>query len=188
MIQESNNQINKFAERAHHNAIWVVVMGVLLIIFGIFALLYMGMSTMAAVYCFGVLMVIGGIFQIIGAFQIYSGFKVLLWGLCGVLYMAAGWLTFSNPFLVSAVLTIFLAISLSIGGIFKLIGGFQLKPFSGWGWIVFSGILSLMTGILIFSTPDSAFWVIGMFLGIDMIFQGWSFVTIGLAVKSMKDN
>lgn len=179
--------LQKFSAHAHKNAIWVIVLGILLIVFGTFALIYMSVATLAAVYCFGALMVVGGIFQIIGAFQIYSGGRAWLWALCGLLYLFAGWLTFSNPFIAGYFLTVFLAAALVVGGIFRIINGFQVKPFIGWGWTVFSGGLTLLTGLLIFSTPTSPFWVIGMFLGIDMIFQGWSYVSIGSAVRSLKE-
>ncbi len=183
-MKKNNDQINLF----NNNGIWFIVLGALLMLFGIFALFYMGIATLAAVYCFGTLMVVSGVLQIIGAFYLHRGSRIWLWVLCGLLYLIAGWLTFSNPFAVTTALTILLSASLIVGGVFKIIGGLQIKPISGWGWIIFSGILTLVTGILIMSTPDSAFWVIGMFLGIDMIFQGWSYVTIGLAMKSMNDN
>ena len=185
-MQKDNNEKKAFT--GNKDALWLIILGVLLIFFGTFALFYLGIATLAAVYCFGTLMVVAGVFQIIGAFQVYSGSQKWLWALSGLLYLIAGWLIFSNPFVATTTLTIFLAASLIVGGAFKLVGGFQLKPMTGWGWVVFSGMLTLATGVLILSTPSSAFWVIGMFLGIDMIFQGWSFVTIGLTVKSMKDN
>lgn len=178
--------IKKFGVHAHKSALWVIGLGVLMVVFGTFALIYMSTATSVAVFFFGALMVVGGIFQIISAFQIYHGFRAILWALCGVLYLAAGWLTFTNPFLVSFVLTNFLAAFLVVDGAFRIINGFQIKPVTGWGWSVFSGLLTFLTGVLIFASPTSPFWVIGMFLGIDMIFQGWSYVSIGMAIRSLK--
>lgn len=184
MLAEEN--IKVFAEHAHKNATWVIVAGALLVLFGIGALIYMGIANLAAVYCFGILMVIGGVFEIITAFQLHNGGRAWLWALCGLLYLAAGFLVFSNPFAASVILTMFLAAILLISGVIRIIYGFQVKPVRGWGWEVFSGALNMVLGLLILSTPGSAFWIIGMFLGIDMIFQGWGLIALGSAVRIIK--
>lgn len=57
----------------------------------------------------------------------------------------------------------------------------------GWIWLAFSGIVSLITGLLIaFSWPGIGLWLIGFFLGIDLLFQGWSMLWLGLALKRIQ--
>ena len=49
----------------------------------------------------------------------------------------------------------------------------MVNRFSGWGWTVISGIMSVLLAVLIWQDfPENALWVIGLFVGIDLIFAG----------------
>ena len=61
----------------------------------------------------------------------------------------------------------------------------MLKPMAGWGWTLFSGVLTLVTGAIILTSPDAPFWVLGMFLGVDLLFQGVNYLTFAAAIKKM---
>jgi uncharacterized membrane protein HdeD (DUF308 family) len=102
-----------------------------------------------------------------------------------VLYIVAGYFAFTTPVITAVVLTSFLAVALIIAGIIRTVNAFILRPISGWGWVLFSGILTLLTGILILSSPDSPFWVLGMFLAIDILFQGINYLTFASAIKQL---
>jgi len=57
--------------------------------------------------------------------------------------------------------------------------------FEGWGWSLLSGIISLLLGLAIWRQwPLSGLWVIGLFVGIEMLFSGLSWLMLGLAVRS----
>ena len=89
-----------------------------------------------------------------------------------------------NPVLASVVLTLTLAIALIVGGIFKIWVGFSARPQTGWGWIVAAGVLTMLAGLVIaMRWPVNSLWILGMFLAIDLIFQGWSFIAFGLALR-----
>ena len=56
----------------------------------------------------------------------------------------------------------------------------------GWGWQVLSGLVALLLGLFITAGwPASSIWVIGTFIGIDLIFGGWSFIMIALAARRL---
>ena len=85
----------------------------------------------------------------------------------------------------AAVLTLLLGIALMVGGIGRIFLAWHMrgagKP---WGWVVVSGIISLLLGAMIIAQwPYSGLYVLGIFLGIDLIFIGSSWFTIGLALK-----
>jgi uncharacterized membrane protein HdeD (DUF308 family) len=62
--------------------------------------------------------------------------------------------------------------------------GFQQKGSSGWGWVVAAGVITLLAGVLIaLRWPVNSLWVLGLFLAIDLIFQGWAFIALGMALK-----
>ena len=67
-----------------------------------------------------------------------------------------------------------------VDGIFTIVAGFKLKPIPGWGWILTSGISSLVLGGLLWSQwPMSGIYAIGMLIGVRLIFAGWSYVMLG---------
>ena len=54
----------------------------------------------------------------------------------------------------------------------------------GWGWTLLSGILTLATGVIILMSPDAPFWVLGLFLAIDILFQGINYLTLASYIKT----
>jgi uncharacterized membrane protein HdeD (DUF308 family) len=45
----------------------------------------------------------------------------------------------------------------------------------------------MMTGILVIAAwPSISLWLLGVFLTVDLIFQGWGFIALGLAVRRKK--
>lgn len=80
--------------------------------------------------------------------------------------MISGILSFKPPLATATALTWLLAVFLIIGGISHFTHAFQMKPLSGWGWILMSGVLLFITGILILNNPTSPLWLLGLFLGV----------------------
>ena len=76
-----------------------------------------------------------------------------------------------------------LAALLIVGGLFRVIVAMKMQ-FHVWGWVLLSGIISIFLGILIWGRwPEISLLVIGLFLGIEMIFNGWSWVMLGLDLR-----
>ncbi|PRD43302.1 hypothetical protein C5748_11330 [Phyllobacterium phragmitis] len=164
---------------------WFVGIGVLLLILGGIALGNLFIATVASVYFIGMLMLIGGIIEIIHAFGVKDWKSFLFWALSGLLYAAAGVVAFINPILASAVLTFLLAAALIATGLLRAWSGVQSKPAKGWGWLVAAGVLTALAGIVIaLGWPVNSLWILGAFLAIDLIFQGWAFIAFGLGIKT----
>jgi uncharacterized membrane protein HdeD (DUF308 family) len=78
-----------------------------------------------------------------------------------------------------------LACSLIVSGIFRIVGSLMSR-FPHWGWIFFGGVVDLLLGILIWRHwPATSLWVIGLFVGIDVIFNGWTWILLALRLKSL---
>ncbi|OTG84776.1 HdeD family acid-resistance protein [Acinetobacter sp. ANC 4648] len=169
----------------HENRKWYLLIGIILVVFGIILLASLGVATLTAVALFGVLMMIGGVLHLIAAFKIFDGGYRWFWALFGVLYWIAGYYAFTSPIKTAIVLTSLLAIALLIAGFIRIINAFMLRPISGWGWTLFSGVLTLATGAIILASPDSPFWVLGLFLAIDILFQGVNYLTFAAAIKKI---
>jgi uncharacterized membrane protein HdeD (DUF308 family) len=69
-------------------------------------------------------------------------------------------------------------------GIFRIVGSFQFRHVAAWGWVLVGGLLSLILGLMIYyQWPYSGLWILGLFLGIDLVFAGWSMVMLAFASR-----
>lgn len=167
----------------HENRKWYLGLGVLLILFGVVLLASLPFATLSVVFMFGVLMMVGGVLHFVAAFKIFSGGFRWFWALFGLLYLVAGYYAFSTPAKTAVVLTSILAIVLIIAGVIRIFNAILFRSAQGWGWTLFSGLLTLATGIIILKSPDAPFWVLGLFLAIDMLFQGINYLTFASYIK-----
>jgi uncharacterized membrane protein HdeD (DUF308 family) len=164
---------------------WFVALGVLLLLLGLFAFANLVTATIASVYIVGTVMIVAGFAQIINAFQVRRWGGFFFWLLSGLLYGAAGLITVYNPALAAATLTLLLAIALIASGLMRIWSSFQLRPGRGWSWMLASGALTTLVGIVfILGWPVNSLWLLGLFLAIDLIFQGISQILLGVALKA----
>ncbi len=167
---------------------WFLALGVLLIVVGTIALGSAFLMTVFSMVLLGWLMVFGGILEAVHAFACkkWSGFFIDL--LTGLLYLVVGFMILANPAATAEVLTLLIAVFLIFGGIFRVVLSIGVQ-YQNWGWLLLHGVISVVLGVLIWRQwPESGFWVIGMFVGIDMIFNGWTLVMLSLAAKNMPTN
>ena len=167
----------------HQNRKWYIGLGVLLTIFGIVLLASLPFATLSAIFIFGILMMIGGILHLLAAFKIFEGGFRWLWALFGVLYLVAGYYAFSNPVKTAIVLTNVLAIILIVAGVIRIFNAILFRKLPGWGWTLFSGLLTLAAGVMILKSPDAPFWVLGLFLAMDILFQGINYLSFASYIK-----
>jgi uncharacterized membrane protein HdeD (DUF308 family) len=108
--------------------------------------------------------------------------------LMGLLYVVVGFLFLNRPVSALEALTLLLACALIVGGIFRIIGSLMYR-FPHWGWICMGGVLNLILGLLIWGiweqSPFQSLWVIGLFVGIDMIFNGCTWIMLALRLKQL---
>ncbi|WP_378943327.1 HdeD family acid-resistance protein [Mesorhizobium sp. ANAO-SY3R2] len=163
---------------------WFVVLGIIVLALGVIAAGNLLIATAASVFFVGAMMIAAGIVEIIHAFGVKSWGKFILWLLSGLLYIVAGYFAFANPLLATAVLTLFLAISLIASGLVRIWIGFTSKNLAGWGWVVAAGVVTVLAGLIIFSGwPVNSLWILGLFLAIDLIFQGITYIAFGFGLR-----
>ncbi len=163
----------------------LITLGVLLTISGIAFISFTSMATLTSVYLFGFLMIFGGILQAVTSFSALSGWQRWLWLLFSIFYILAGFFAFKAPLATASALTWLIAVFIIAGGIVRIINAFQVRPLSGWGWILLSGILLLVTGLLIANNPTSPLWVLGLLLGMDLLIQGINLLTLSFAINKL---
>lgn len=165
---------------------WFLALGIILILLGTVAIGRACLFTEVSVFFFGWLMIGAGAVQAIHAFwreRGWGGFFIDL--LMGVLYVVVGFMVVANPGATAVALTLLIAMFLIFEGIFRMVAAVSVR-YPNWGWMLLCGGVSLLLGILIWRQwPLSGIWVIGLFVGIQMILNGWSLVMLGLAAKSL---
>jgi uncharacterized membrane protein HdeD (DUF308 family) len=179
----------------HHNIVagvevlrakwgWVVALGAIYLLAGLIALYSVVTATAVSVFVVGIMMLIAGVAEVISAFQVKSWGKFLFWIVLGVLYIVAGFVTFENPLLAAALLTLMLGAALVASGIMRIILAFSMREGAPWIAVVFSGVITLVLGLVILAHwPVSSLYILGLFLGIDLVFAGVGWIGIGLGLK-----
>jgi uncharacterized membrane protein HdeD (DUF308 family) len=164
---------------------WIVALGTIYVLVGLIALYSVVTATVASVFVVGIMMLIAGVAEVINAFQVKSWGKFFLWILLGLLYILAGFVTFENPLLVAAVLTLVLGAALVASGIMRIILAFNMKEETPWIAVVFSGVVTFLLGLIILAHwPVSSLYVLGLFLGIDLVFAGLGWIGVGMGLES----
>ncbi len=167
---------------------WFVALGIVLVILGMIALGSALFVTLASMLFFGWLMIFGGIVEAVHAFSCkrWSGFFLDL--LTGLLYVVVGFIIVNHPLQTAVALTLLIAMFLLFSGIFRIVVAFSVRYQNRW-WIFFHGFIDVVLGFIIWQQwPESSLWIVGMFIGIDMLFNGWSLVMLGLAAKNIPAN
>jgi uncharacterized membrane protein HdeD (DUF308 family) len=147
--------------------------GIIFTLLGIFALAAPIVFSMTLDIIFGWLFLVGGIAQGIRTVRtpdlphrtssLISTFVYLLLGLLFLAYPASGILA----------LDLLLGCFFVFDGVTKIYGGLQLRPVPAWGWMIFSGILSLCIALLILANwPQLAAQMLGILVGINLLFSG----------------
>jgi uncharacterized membrane protein HdeD (DUF308 family) len=161
---------------------WFLALGILLILAGVAAIAFPLLSTIATKIMLGWIFLIAGVVMAVHAFSIqqWRGFLVEL--LLALLYIVVGgWLAFF-PFTGIITLTILLAALFLAEGVLEVIMAMRVRPHEGWGWLLISGLIAIVVGVMIAAElPGSAAWAIGLLAGINLLSTGVSFVVLALA-------
>jgi uncharacterized membrane protein HdeD (DUF308 family) len=167
---------------------WFFLLGALLVICGTCAIIFPAVlvgATLAVPVILGVLLMVGGVAMIIESFWAgrWSGLLVEL--LVGLLYVICGFVIVDNPFESVLFLTLFIAIMFIVMGIFRTVAALLLQ-FPQWGWALLNGVITFLAGIVIYrSLPEGALWVVGLLVGLEMLFNGWMWVMMAMALRSL---
>lgn len=158
---------------------------VALLFFGLIAIGDLLVVAFASIFIIGVLMIAGGIAHILLSFRGRMWSNFLIWMLGGILDMIAGALVLADPILASTFFTLFFTFVLIASGAARIWLGLAARPGDGWGRLVASGIVTFLTGVAIAAGwPINSLWVVGMILAVNLLLQGWGYITLGLALRA----
>lgn len=167
---------------------WFLIWGIVLFCLGLAAIGAAVFTTLLSVIFLGGLFVFGGVIIIIDSFHYWRGQgKAFFMNLfMGLLYFAFGLMLIVNPLVGAASLTLLLSVLFVLLGIARVVYALSMR-FPHWGWVLLSGILTLALGVLVMiGWPASSLYIIGLFIGIDLVFGGWAYIMAGIVAKSLK--
>lgn len=142
--------------------------------------------TIGTVMLLGGLLFAAGIAECIHTIRAAKGHHkhVLLNALSALIYLCVGGIMLTRPVAGAMSLTLLICIFLLASGIISIAHGFRIRQKKHWGWFIFAGILDLILGVLIGAGwPVTGLWVIGLFVGIEMLIYGIAWIAGSFAYR-----
>jgi uncharacterized membrane protein HdeD (DUF308 family) len=162
-----------------------LILGCAVIVVGTLAIIFSCITTLATVALFGTFLLVCGVIHLVNAITGFNwrGFFIHL--LIGVLYVVVGMIMLNHPLSAAAGLTLMMAAIFMASGILRIVASL-LERFQGWPLVLLSGFVSLCLGIFIWRHfPEASLLVIGLFVGIDLVFSGGAWVMLALSVRNL---
>jgi uncharacterized membrane protein HdeD (DUF308 family) len=175
-----------FAGAIHEHWVMFLIEGILLVILGLAAIVLPPIATIAFTIIIGWIFLVSGILGLITTFwaRHAPGFW---WSLISaIIAIAAGVVLLLWPISGTISLTLVLIAFFVIEGIASIMYAIEHRnQLTGrWGWMLVSGIIDLiLAGIIFAGLPGTAFWALGLLVGINMVFGGAALIAMALAAR-----
>ena len=166
---------------------WFKILGIILIVIGVFSILVPVIPGLAVVFLIGLALIISGVSHIIHAIPTRNWKGVFFGILSGIIFLIAGVILIDKPEKGLMFFTLVFAMLIFMEGIFEIFTFFHLPSDSPRSWVLFSGIVAVFLATLIWRQwPWSSAWFLGTIIGVTLIFKGWALVALsnaGLATE-----
>jgi uncharacterized membrane protein HdeD (DUF308 family) len=160
-----------------------LLLGVLLLVCGTSAIVFPFLASVVAISFLSIILLVAGVATLVGSFWTgrWSGFLVSV--LVGILYLAAGFVVSERPLLSIMMVTVYLAVSFMVMGMFRILAAMVIRQ-PQWGWTLLNGSVTFLLGLSIYRhLPLDAVWVIGLLIGLELLFSGWSWIMLSLEIR-----
>lgn len=172
----------------HKNWPIIASEGVFFLVLGTLAIIIPVFFSFGIILTIGALLFAGGGIQLFRAIKLRKGEHFLPSLFLSLVELLLAAVILTHPSKSLLFLTALLILYFILSGIGRIIFGIKLKPIKAWGWVVFSGLLSLaLAFLLIHFWPVTAAFTIGLIFGVNMIFFGFSLIFAGIFVRSMEE-
>ena len=168
-----------------HNWGWFLAFGIALLMLGVAAVVRSVVATVVSMLFFGWLLVIAA------GIEVAQLIMVGRWGgmfphmMAAVLFAVVGILILWRPLVTAEILTLLMGAFFLVAGLFHIIAPAMIF-LPDWGWHVLNGFVTLLLGILVLAQwPVSGLWVIGLFVGIELIFYGITWIALAQHLRAM---
>jgi uncharacterized membrane protein HdeD (DUF308 family) len=165
---------------------WSIVLGVLFVGFGIFAIAEPFLAAIALNTVIAWLLIFVGAVHIMAAFQGHTGTSIAWKVLIGAAYIFFGGYLLLHPLIGVTSLTLLLAILFLVEGVASTILWWKTRAMDGATWILLDAVVTLLLGGMIYyHWPSSSVWAIGTLVGVSMIMSGMSRIMLSLAARKI---
>jgi uncharacterized membrane protein HdeD (DUF308 family) len=164
----------------------LMAVGIVAIAIGCIAILVPAVAAVGTAIFIGVILLIAGVFLVAAAFSAHTIGSVILRLIWAILTVLVGVWLIAEPHNGTLTLTLILGIYFLFMGLTRVAVAFAGRGQPGAGLVGLSGFAGLLIGILVLAKfPSSADWAIGLLVGIDLIFAGWTLTSVALVGKDL---
>jgi uncharacterized membrane protein HdeD (DUF308 family) len=164
----------------------LMVAGVLAMLVGCVAIIVPAAASVATAVFIGWILIFAGAFLVASLFGARSAGQRVARGIWALLTVVAGVYLISAPLEGTVTLTFVLVVYFIVMGLSRIVIALAARGQPNAGLVGLSGALSLIVGLLIgVNLPSSADWAIGLLVGIDLIFAGWSLASAALVGRDL---
>jgi len=164
---------------------WFLIFGILLMVLGVACVGKSQTATTFSILALGWVLAIGAVVWLVNSFWAWNWRGFFLYLLNAIIRGVCAYLLIRHPDAGAQAVTMLLAALFMVGGLFRAIGASAIQ-FPRWGWMVVSGIVSMVLGIFLLATwPAASTYFVGLFIGIDLIFDGAALTGFAGAIHSL---
>lgn len=168
--------------------LWLLLYGILLVLCGIVAIIFPAISTVAAMLILSIVLMIAGVATMIHSFWMGKWSGMLGQLFVGIIYLVLGIMIQSTPIATALAFTFILAAFFIVVGVFRVISSLVIR-YPYWGWSLLNGIITFLLGVIIYRlyerSPAESLWILGLLIGIEMLFHGWMWIVLSLGIKDL---
>ncbi len=163
----------------------LLTLGLVLILIGIVAVVDSVTVSIVSMIIFGWILLVAGVVQAVQAFRHRKSGHFLLHVVTSIFSFIVGLILLRNSLAGLLVVTLLLAAYFIVTGIFRIVAALAVRV-HGCRWTLVDGIISLILGILVWvHWPEAALWIIGLFIGINLITTGLAQVMLALSLRRL---
>ncbi|EKF74559.1 hypothetical protein A11A3_08030 [Alcanivorax hongdengensis A-11-3] len=162
----------------------LLITGLVFVLLGTFGIGAVGLFTLIGVFWVGGLLLLGGVIQILQAFRTATLSRSLPFLILGLLYALLGGYVMANPVVSAGALTLIIAVAIAITSVFRLFIAWHARGGANVFLLIVSAVIGLaLSGMIFAQWPQSGEWVVGLFLAIELLMNGWMLVMVALAAR-----
>ena len=162
---------------------WSVFTGVLTAVIGLVMIMYPFATATVTTVFLGWAFLFASVAQFVFAFTSDTAGNFFLKILMAILYAMSGVALAFFPIAGTAALTGVLGAILLIQGGLEAAAAFELRPITGWGWILFDSIVSFVLGAMILAEwPSSSLWAVGTLVGAGVLTNGVTRIVVSATI------
>jgi uncharacterized membrane protein HdeD (DUF308 family) len=162
-----------------------LLLGLLSVVFGIYILGNAVFASAAIASVIGILLLVSGGFQIVAGFTAEGTGSKLFGVILGILTAYIGVSFLHNPFAGMVSLTMLVLVMFAAAGFLRVIFAFNLKEtMFFWPMLITGAVSILLAGYLFSNFASVSTVLLGTLLGIEMLFNGFGLIVLGLASRT----